>query len=343
MEITGFRIKILPQEVDEHIRNLSEKFGPFKFAASKTPFEPEFLNSYIREYITKSYKNETYILENEDTIMNANVDDSMENPNEMVNDESDDESENKLNDESDQKPIDESNDKSEYEWDDESDDEYQPEEPSYSIQMEPLDIKTEDLVDSSGEPPAKKSRFFDPTNESTNAQHSSDLEFDCNNLTIENTDQNDLYTLNVAACKDSLQQFTNDFNKMCQMNTELNQNLTEAMAEIESLKKSLGEALAQKQNVEKKSNDLNRNNEDLIKQINDLNTQNEQLMEKQRNIGRKADEAKQHAIDECKQEHLHLIDDAKKNKYCVACGKAKLLDIYVCDMECQRELLKYHT
>lgn len=43
--------------------------------------------------------------------------------------------------------------------------------------------------------------------------------------------------------------------------------------------------------------------------------------------------AEKHAME---QKYSQFVKEAKKNKYCQGCGNAKPLDIYVCDMECQR-------
>lgn len=46
-----------------------------------------------------------------------------------------------------------------------------------------------------------------------------------------------------------------------------------------------------------------------------------------------------HAMEQLKQEHLQMIDDAKKKKFCAVCHQSKLLDLYVCGLECQTKIL----
>lgn len=42
------------------------------------------------------------------------------------------------------------------------------------------------------------------------------------------------------------------------------------------------------------------------------------------------------AMQQCKQEYSQRVENAKSNKYCMCCGNAKPLDIYICSMECQK-------
>lgn len=136
-----------------------------------------------------------------------------------------------------------------------------------------------------------------------------------------NTTEDDLDLPDVSDYKNSLQHFTHGFNRVCKMNATLKKRLRDMgrkhELDVETLKNE------HRNEIET----LNKAHEQEIKRL----TDDQQSL---------IDERKQAIIEQCKQENAQLLEDAKKNKYCLGCGNSKPLDIYVCNIECQGRYLK---
>lgn len=151
---------------------------------------------------------------------------------------------------------------------------------------------------------------------------------------------------------------------------ELNEQNTILLAQIEELKNETNKAKELKEIHDKEIADLKQlHAKELQTKIDAIETEFEQKLKKELNILREAQEVElarmrlrytgkitalkmenqtlnvandkcaeiERAMEQCKNDYLVLIEDAKKKKFCAACGKSKPLDLYVCDVECQRK------
>lgn len=125
------------------------------------------------------------------------------------------------------------------------------------------------------------------------------------------------YDLHSMEC--SLQHLSRGLSSIRKRNDELNENLKS----LEETNTKLND-----ENVQLKNEMENRiealeetHNQEIIQ----LKEEHQRLIEQQKL-----------AMQQCKQEYSQRVENAKSNKYCMCCGNAKPLDIYICSMECQK-------
>ena len=134
----------------------------------------------------------------------------------------------------------------------------------------------------------------------------------------------------ISMYNSSLQHFTEGFDRICKNNDKMKKRLIDLekkhQLEVKILKETNTKVIHEsvQLNAEMK-NQIEALNETHNRKIIELKEENQKLIEQQKL-----------AMEQCKQEYLQLIEDAKRNKYCIGCGNPKQLDIYVCNIECQK-------
>lgn len=176
----------------------------------------------------------------------------------------------------------------------------------------------EDVSALFGESSTRQSEYFDPDRTSNINNETMD---DVYSLSSDNTSDTsiteaDLSLVNFSDYEDSLQHFTKGFGLICKMNTELKKHLNDLKQQHELEAKALDE--------------IRISNANLVAEI-------EQIKNEAKNQIEALKREHEQDIERMKEEHQGQIENAKKNKYCMGCGNSKPLDIYLCNIECQRK------
>lgn len=261
------------QEANKYIHNIGEKYGSFKLAESKTPFDPTQYNRYIRDLISR-------ITKSPETADAQNGDKNAKRP------------------------------------------------------IAPL-MDIEEIFENNGAVKNEPFEINEESNEQTNLDTDENMETENDSITSDNNFhiEVDLDSTNVSDYMNSLQHFTSGFHRICKLNDELKERIKRSDEKWQTDVKALEETV-RKLEAEKEQFQIETKNQIVALK----KTHRQEMTELKVNHQRQIDEQKQAAL-KFKQECSQLIEETKKNKYCVGCAHPKPLDIYFCSMECQRGCL----
>lgn len=211
--------------------------------------------------------------------------------------------------------------------------------------------------------------LMDGTN--VNIEPDNDSMINDNNLGFISTTEDEIDSVNISDFNTSLKHFTKGFDHICKINASLEKRLRDSEKQYELKVKALDVTNTKLVEINALLKEYKNQNESLKKvhaqelaQLKDFNDELENKWQKLLKIQlrvandghdlelyrqrkkftnkiinleetmEKKDEAQKKSMDECKREYLQLIEEAKKNKYCMGCNNPKPLDIYLCSMKC---------